>query len=46
MGQAGARYDFTKNIFGEIKYEYDLQKNKNINVPGESGVKLSGQIRF
>ena len=49
MAQTGARYDFTKDFFGEIKYEYDLINNKNnYNVipKGRSGLKLGGRLRF
>ena len=49
MAQAGTRYDFTKDFFGEIKYEYDLINNKNnYNVipKGRSGLKLGGRLRF
>lgn len=49
MAQTGARYDFTKDFFGEIKYEYDLMNNKNnYNVvpKGRSGLKLGGSLKF
>jgi len=49
MAQTGARYDFTKDFFGEVKYEYDLMNNKNnYNVvpKGRSGLKLGGRLTF
>ena len=48
MAQAGTRYDFSKNFFGEIKYEYDLMNTKNnYNINSKSGgLKFGGRLKF
>lgn len=48
VAQVGTRYDFTKDFFGEIKYEYNLINNKNnynVNSKG-GGLKLGTRLRF
>jgi len=43
LTQVGIRYDFTRDFFGEIIYEYNLLSNKNYNQTLEAS---RGRLRF